>query len=184
MSIDGVHQLADRLLVEAAAEVAGRRRVGDHAGAEHVEEGHVVAPNLDIVEHAPAAQRVERDVQDVVRLPVGVVELEEVESRVDAIDEPHLLGKAVDRSESAVGHGVDALRYVEAGSRAELRTDATRRHTARGLLEPSSGSPLPPSMKTSYISVHLESPSWWLCTLRNTGLSRFDPAISSSSPWS
>jgi len=156
--VDGVHQLPDRALVEAAAEVAGRRRVGDHAGAEHVEEGHVVAPHLDVVEHAPAAQRVERDVQDVVRLPVGVVDLEDVQSCVDAIDEPHLLGKPVDRREPAIGHGVDALRHVEAGSGAELRTDATRRHSACGLLEPSSGSPLPPLMKPSYLPVHLESP--------------------------
>ena len=56
--VDDVHQQIDVLDVEPAAEVTRGRRVGNRACTERVEERCVVASDLDVVEHEPAAHRV------------------------------------------------------------------------------------------------------------------------------
>jgi len=73
--------------VEAAAEVPRRGRVGDAHGAQGVEIDLVVAEPLEVL-HAPAAgEEVEGDVEDVIRLVVGQVALQEVEVVVDGGDQ-------------------------------------------------------------------------------------------------
>lgn len=54
--IDDAHEPPNCLGVESPAEVPGRGRVGDGAGAEHVQEGRVVTTNLDVVQNPAAAQ--------------------------------------------------------------------------------------------------------------------------------
>jgi hypothetical protein len=58
-------------LGEAAAEVAGGGRVGDAAGAQGVEEDLVVAPQLDVLQAGPLAERVVGEVEDVVGFVEG-----------------------------------------------------------------------------------------------------------------
>src|SRR3954451_10625849 len=72
---------------EAAAEVAGGGGVGDSVGAQGVEEDDVVAPQLDVVEAGAVAQGVVGEVEDVVTLVVGEVELEQLEPLVDGLGE-------------------------------------------------------------------------------------------------
>ena len=66
--VEGVHQLLDIGLGEAAAEVPGGGRVGDALGPEGVEVDLVVAPDFEVLQAAAAGQEVVGDVQDVVAL--------------------------------------------------------------------------------------------------------------------
>ena len=90
---------------EAAAEVAGGGGVGDAVGAQGVEEDDVVAAQLDVVEAGAVAQGVVGEVQDVVTLVVGEVELEQVEPLVDGLGEAELPDEQLDGADAAAGDG-------------------------------------------------------------------------------
>ena len=75
------------LLAEATVEVAGRGRVRDRGGAHGIEEGFIVAAKLDVIEGPPAAQRIVRDVQDVVGLMVRPLDLQQFQALVDVPDQ-------------------------------------------------------------------------------------------------
>ena len=90
---------------EAAAEVAGGGGVGDAVGAEGVEEDLVVAAQFDVVEAGAVAQGVVGEVQDVVSLVVGEVELEQVESLVDGLGQAELPDQELDGADAAAGDG-------------------------------------------------------------------------------
>ena len=94
---------------EAAAEVAGGGGVGDAAGAQGVEEDLVVAAQFDVLEAGAVAQGVVGDVEDVVGLVVGQVELEQVQALVDGVDEAELAGQGVDGADAAVGDAAGAV---------------------------------------------------------------------------
>ena len=77
--VEGVHQLLDVALGEAAAEVPGGGRVGEAFGPEGVEVDLVVAADLEVLRPSATGQEVVGDVQDVVALVVGQMSLQEVE---------------------------------------------------------------------------------------------------------
>ena len=64
---------------EAAAEVAGGGRIGDAAGAQGVEEDLVVAAQFEVLQAGAVAQGVVGEVEDVIGLVVGQVDLEQVQ---------------------------------------------------------------------------------------------------------
>ena len=84
---------ADVRFGEAAAEVARRGRVGNPLGAQGVEEDLVVAAQLDVLQPDAVAQRVVGQVQHVVRLVVGQMDLQQVQAAVDGLDQPGLAGQ-------------------------------------------------------------------------------------------
>jgi hypothetical protein len=67
------------------------------------------------------AQRVVGDVEDVVGLVIGQVDLEQVQSFVDGLGQPDLLSESVNESDAAVGDGPVAARHV-------VVDDASREH--------------------------------------------------------
>ena len=77
--VDGVHQVHDVGVAEAAAEVTGGRGVGDALGAQGIEIDLVVASQFDVFDPLAAGQDVEGDVQDVVGFVVGQVPLEDMD---------------------------------------------------------------------------------------------------------
>ncbi len=79
---------------EAAAEVAGGGGVGDAARAEGIEEGVVVAAEFDVLEAGAVAQRVVGDVEDVVGLVIGEMDLEQVQALVDGLGQADVGGRA------------------------------------------------------------------------------------------
>ena len=101
--IEDVLEDLDVLRGEAAAEVAGSGRVGDAVGPQGVEEDDVVASQLDVVEAGAVAQGVVGEVQDVVRLVVREVELEQVEPLVDGLGESELADQQLDGADAAAG---------------------------------------------------------------------------------
>jgi hypothetical protein len=63
---------------EAAAEVAGRGRVGDAAGAQGVEKHFVVAAELDVLQTGALTQGVVGDIEHMIRLVKRQMDLEQV----------------------------------------------------------------------------------------------------------
>ena len=61
------------------AEVAGRRRIGNAPRADRVEIHFVVAAQFDVVQTSAVAQRVEREVQHMIALVVGQMDLQQVQ---------------------------------------------------------------------------------------------------------
>ena len=107
--VEGVHQLLDVALGEAAAEVPGGGRVGDAFGPEGVEVDLVVAADFEVLQAAAAGQEVVGDVQDVVALVIRQVPLQQVEVPVDVLDQPELPGQEVDGPDAAGCDGPDLL---------------------------------------------------------------------------
>ena len=100
---------------EAAAEVAGGGGVGDAVGPEGVEEDEVVASQLDVVEAGAVAEGVVGEVQDVVGLVVGEVELEQVEPLVDGLGQSELADHQMDGADAAAGDAPGSCRRLRSG---------------------------------------------------------------------
>ena len=102
--IDGVHQGEDiGLGSEAAAEVAGGRRVRDPFGSEGIEIDLIVAPQLEVFDPLAAGEDIEGDVEHVVGFVVGQMPLEQMESAVDLLVELDLLGQEKDGADATGG---------------------------------------------------------------------------------
>ena len=94
---------------EAAAEVARGGRIGDAAGAQGIEEDFVVAAQFDVLQAGAVAQGVVGEVEDVIGLVVGQVELEQVQAVVDGVDEAELAGQEVHGADAAVADAAAAV---------------------------------------------------------------------------
>ena len=96
-SIDRRPQRLDIRLLESPAEVPGRGRIGNHPRPDRVQAHLVVSQLFEILERLPAAQEVVGDVQDRVRLVVGLMHLQQVQALVDRFGQPGALGQQVHR---------------------------------------------------------------------------------------
>src|SRR5207249_3755134 len=90
---------------EAAAEVASGGGVGDAVGPERIEEDDVVAAQFDVVEAGAIAEGIVGEVEDVVTLMIGEVELEQVEALVDRLGQAEFLHQEMDAADAAAGDG-------------------------------------------------------------------------------
>src|SRR5438046_10305731 len=70
--------------------VCGRSARADTAGAQGIEEHLVVAAQLDVLQTGAVAQGVVGEVEDVIRLVKGQVDLEQAQPVVDGVDEREL----------------------------------------------------------------------------------------------
>ncbi len=126
--------LADDVGCEASAEVAGGGGVGDAIGLDGVEEDEVVASQFDVVEASAVAEGVVGEVEDVIGLVVGEVELGQVEPLVDDFGEAELADERLDGADAAVGDraglGSDLVMDVGRGD------DRIRRGLCDGSMEP------------------------------------------------
>jgi hypothetical protein len=90
-----------------------------------------VAQALNVVQPFAAAQDVVGQVEHVVRLVVGQVDLQQLQALVDGFGQPQLGGQPVDGSNAAEAHGV--------GVRSDLVVDRARGEHGPGLGLPVSG---------------------------------------------
>ena len=156
--VDDAHEPSHGLAIKPTTEVRSGRRIRDRLGAEHVQERRVVAADLDVVEHVPAAQHVVRDVEDVVRVAVRARPLEDPELLVDRLRQPDAANKIVHRRQAAACHGSNPLRdLVLRARRVELRRARLLRllatHERR---EPRDDLPLLSVELLSYACFHLK----------------------------
>ncbi len=108
-AVEGVNQVHDVALGEAAAEVPGRGGVGDALGAQGVEIDLVVAPQFEVLDVCAAGEDVEGDIQDVVGFVVGLVSLEDMELGVDVADEAGALCQQEHGADAAGGESLNAV---------------------------------------------------------------------------
>ena len=101
--VDRLLQRHDRGLVEAAAEVASGGRVGQRRRPQAVQEHRVAPAGLDVLQAPAAAQCVVGDVQHVVGLVVGAVDLEQLDRGVDLAGQADRLDQAGDHPHAAMG---------------------------------------------------------------------------------
>jgi hypothetical protein len=107
--IDRVHQGHDIRPTKSAAEVAGSRGIGDALGAQGVEMNLVVPPQFEVFEPLTACQDVEGDVQDVVRLVIREMHLEEVKIGVDVADQAGPPGQEEHGADAAGAESLDPI---------------------------------------------------------------------------
>ena len=89
--------------IEAAAEVARRGGVGNAAGAQGVEVRLVAPQQFEVFQAGPSGQQVVGDVQHVVGIVIGQMDLQQAEAAIDGLVEAELLGQQMDGPDAAVG---------------------------------------------------------------------------------
>ena len=94
-------QRLDLMRMKAATEIAGRRRIGNPASVQRIEQGFILSPQFQIFQACAAAQRVVRQVQHVIRLVIRQMHFQQVQSPVDRFGQPQFAHQTVDRSDSA-----------------------------------------------------------------------------------
>src|ERR1044071_267183 len=107
--VEDVLERVDRCFAEASAKVAGGGGIGNALGVEGIEEVDVVAAQLDVLQTSAIAQRVEGDVENVIGFIIGQMNLEEMESAIDGVDEADAACQEVKGADAAMADGVGAL---------------------------------------------------------------------------
>jgi hypothetical protein len=112
--IDGVHQSEDiGLGREAAAEVAGGRRIGDSLGSQSIEVDLIVASQFEVFDSLAAGEEIQCDVEHMVGFVVGEMPFEQMEVAVDVLDESDLLSQEKEGADAPGTESPDALgRFV------------------------------------------------------------------------
>jgi hypothetical protein len=87
-NFNGQLQIVQALGRETAAEVAGRGRIGDRLGPQGVEKDFVVAAQFDVLQARRVAERVQRQVQDMIGLVIGQMHFQQMQVLVDGFDQP------------------------------------------------------------------------------------------------
>jgi hypothetical protein len=153
--VDGVLQLTDRRLTEAAAEVASGGGVGEAAGAEGVEEDLVLAAEFEVLQAGAVGQGVVGEGQDVVGLVVGEVELQQVQVAVDGVDEADLTGQGMNGADAAAADAAGPVGDLVVDVRGGEHGAVTR--LGGGLVEAALDAALAVSQLASYLGLHLKS---------------------------
>src|SRR5262249_34114652 len=91
-------------------EVARGRRIRNAARADGIEEVDVVATHFDIFEVAAVAQRVVSDVENVIGLVIGEMDLEKLQSLINSVDESNLARQGVHSADAAVDDAPGTIR--------------------------------------------------------------------------
>ena len=144
---------------EAAAEVAGRGRIGDAAGAEGIEEDFVVAAQFDVLQTGAVAQGVVGEVEHVIGFVIRQMDLEQVQAAVDGVDQAELPGQEVDGADAAVGDAAAAVAdFVVDVAGGEHGSGAV---AEVGLVEASLDPALAAGQFLAYLGVHSKSLRDW-----------------------
>lgn len=110
--VDGLLQSAEVGRAEAATEIAGRRGIGNTIGPERVEEGFVVASELDVLEAGAAQQRVVGDAEHMIGLVIGQMEFQHVQVFVDRLGQADVLDERMNEADAAATNRPVPLRNV------------------------------------------------------------------------
>src|SRR6266566_2723544 len=152
-------RFVDRLLqqknaprVESPAKVAGRRGIGNPPRAQGVEIDLVGAQEFQMFQARAAGQCIVGDVEHMIRLVVGHVELQQLHAPVDRLVQTQRFDQAMDQSDSAGGNGPTSLGQLVANvTRGEHRAIAA---LIIMLIQPPLDPPLASRQSLSYRSVH------------------------------
>jgi hypothetical protein len=115
--VDEVLQKSDGRLVEAAAEVARGGGIREPTSTQSIEENLVLAAVLQILQTGAVAEDVVREREDVIGFVVREMELEQMQTVVNGINETHLPRQGM--------HGTDPAGGQATGSVSDLIVNIT-----------------------------------------------------------
>ena len=101
--VEGCLQGGEVFARKTPAEVACRGGIGNSLGAQEIQIGFVLPPQLEVFQALRSAQPVVGQVQDVVRLVVRQMHLEQMQALVDRLGQSQLTGQLLHQSDAAVG---------------------------------------------------------------------------------
>ena len=109
--VDGVDQRLDIPRLEAAAEVAGRGRIGNARRAQGIEMVLVVAAQFDVLQTDAVAQGVVGEVEHVIGFVIRQVQLEQMQTLIDRFDQTTTPRQQMESANAAAGDAADLVRY-------------------------------------------------------------------------
>jgi len=86
--------------------------IGDAASAEGIEKDLVVATQFDVLQTSAVTECVVGEIENVIGLVKGQVDLEQVKELVDGVDEADLSGQGVENADAAVNEAAAAVGEV------------------------------------------------------------------------
>ena len=96
-----LHQIEDIGLLKATSEVPAGGRVRNALGAQTIQEGLIIAPQLNILQPYSLEQGVVGQIQHVVALVVGQVLLKQMQPRVDFLPQPQFVDHQMNRADTS-----------------------------------------------------------------------------------
>src|ERR1700730_1741191 len=104
-----VLQQVDLEDVEAATKITRGRRVGNALGAQGVEEVDIVATQFDVLQTITIAERVESDIEHMIGFVIALVNLENMQSAVDGVDQTNPPCQKVQGPDAAVSDAMHTI---------------------------------------------------------------------------
>src|SRR5205823_3113392 len=86
-----------------------RGRIGNTACAERIQEDLILAAQLQVLQAGAAAQGVVGQVEYVIGFMINHTNFEHVQTLVDGVDQANLTRQQMQGTDTAIGHGVDAV---------------------------------------------------------------------------
>ena len=105
---DGL-QTEDSNLVEAAAEVAGGGGIGNATRPQGVQVGTVATKQLQVFQASPPGQQVVGDIEYMVAVVIGQMDLQQAEMRINHLGQTETAGQQVHRTNSTMGSRPGAI---------------------------------------------------------------------------
>jgi hypothetical protein len=110
--VEHVEQRLDVFPGEAPAQIARGGGVGQAAGAQGIEQGLIVAEQLQVLQASAAAQGQVSQGQHVVRFVIGEVDFQDLQAAVDGLDQAQVADQSVHGPEAADGDATAAFRNL------------------------------------------------------------------------
>jgi hypothetical protein len=102
-AIDDVDQGVHVGSVEAAAEIASGRRIGNALGPERVEIDFILATQFEVLQTRAIAQRVVGQIKHVIGLVVRQMDFEQMQLLIDCVDETDASSQQMKSADTAMG---------------------------------------------------------------------------------
>jgi hypothetical protein len=157
--IEDILKKIDVLDAKAPAEISRRGWVGDAVCAESIEENSVVAAQFNVLQAIAVAQGIDGNIEHVIGLMVGQVDLQQVEPPVDSFDQTDALGKQVKGADAAKRQTTHALGNLVGNVKSGEHRFGTV--TELGLVEPAQDLTLAVGQLLAYLGFHSKSLSPW-----------------------
>ena len=107
--IEGVDQRVNIGRLETAAEIAGRGRIGNALSTQGVEIDFVPAAKFEVFQASAVAQGVVSEIEHVIGFVIGKMDLEQMQSVVDGVDQADASGQQVERTNAAMSDAAITL---------------------------------------------------------------------------
>ena len=107
--IEDVLQEVDVGHGEASAKIAGGSGVGNALGAEGIEKVDIVAAQFDVLQTIAVTQGVEGEVEHMIGFGIGQMNLENVQTRIDGVEQADVAGELVKEGDAAEAEAMDAV---------------------------------------------------------------------------